>query len=142
MNNRRTNDLDDIYLETIRKRHKHRHTHTATMRTKRYRKSLDSNSPYARFSSFMHQEVGLDGFGIIPPQYTGITFLTLLLTLPKFLGMGFFFFYLSGGNVDIYNKVHTGDFLLDWVIGYEVFATVTLLIIGKNLVETVFFAKP
>jgi hypothetical protein len=83
----------------------------------------------------MHQEVGSDGFSIIPPQYTSIAFLALFLIIPKLLGMGFFYFYVSEGRSDLYANVHAGDPLLDWVIGYEIFAVIVLLIIGKNLIQ-------
>jgi hypothetical protein len=72
----------------------------------------------------------------LSPQYVGITFLGLLLILPKLIGMGFFFFYISEGQPDLYAKVHTGNHLLDWVIGYEFFATIVLLVIGKRLIKT------
>jgi hypothetical protein len=125
---------DDIYLETIRKRRKP-HPSNISSRNKKYRESLDPNSPSSRFSSFMRQDVGSNGFGIIPPQYTGIVLLGIFLLIPKLLGMGFFFFYVSKGESDLYASVHTGGTLLDWAIGYEILAVIILLFIGKYLLQ-------
>ena len=127
-------DTSDVYLETVRKRRKPTPKDVAP-RTKRFRESLDPHSPRERFSRFLHQDIGSDGFSFVPAQYVGVTFFAIFLIVPKLLGMGFFFFYISGGHANLYAQVHTGDPLLDWVIGYEIFAAIVLLIIGRNLYE-------
>ncbi len=85
----------------------------------------------------MQQDVTFAGSGLIPDGYRGISYLTLLLFLPKLTGMAFFFFYVAGGDAELYSHVHTSGSLLDWVIGYEILAAVALLIIGKNLLSFV-----
>ena len=133
---KKKNAADDVYLETVRKRRKSRPQNMGS-RGKRFQQSLDPDSPRSRFSDFMHQEIGTDGWGFIPPQYTGVTLMAALLFVPKLLGMGFFFFYLSKGDAELYAQVHTGDPLLDWVIGYEIFAVIALIFILKNVVSEV-----
>ncbi len=86
----------------------------------------------------MHQDVDTSMFGLIPEGYEGITYLTLFIFLPKLVGMGFFFFYVSNARPELYAEAHTGGFLLDWVIGYEIIATIALLTIAKKLLSYMF----
>ena len=133
---KKKNAGNDVYLETVRKRRKSQ-PQSGTSKGKRFQQSLDPDSPRSRFSAFMHQEIGTDGWGFIPPQYTGVTLMAALLFVPKLLGMGFFFFYLSKGDAELYAQVHAGDPLLDWVIGYEIFAVIVLLLIGKKILNEI-----
>jgi hypothetical protein len=129
-------DIPDVYLETVRKRKNDSGESTAG-RQRRKRKSFDEASNKERFEQFMKQEVSTDDLVLIPPEYAGITIFVLFLFLPKLVGMGFFFFYVSGGNIDTYHHVHTGGSLLDWVIGYEILAALALLVIFKKLISFV-----
>ena len=137
MKNRFSNQPDDIYLETVRKRRKPSLDDVAP-KIKRFKESLDPSSPRSRFSAFMRQEVGGDGFGFIPPEYTNITLFVLFVFLPKLLGMGFFYLYICKGQASLYATTHTDGFLFDWVVGYEIFATVLLLYIGRKLIQAVY----
>ncbi len=81
----------------------------------------------------MNQDVDPPLFGLIPEGYEGITYLMLFIFLPKLAGMAFFFFYVSGASFELYSKAGAGGFLLDWAVGYEILATLTLLYIGKKM---------
>ncbi len=86
----------------------------------------------------MKRDLSTEDFWLIPPEYFGITMFVLFLTIPKVLGMAFFFFYIAGGDSKLYHQIHTGGYLLDWAIGYEILAAVALLIIFKKLISYVF----
>jgi len=130
----------DVYLEAVRKRRKFKEKKiSATPKRKKHRfETLDPDSPRSRFGTFMQQDVDPGGFGLIPEGYEGITYLTLFLFLPKLVGMGFFFFYVSSARPDLYAKAHTGGSLLDWVVGYEILAALALLIIAKKMLGYMF----
>ena len=130
----------DVYLEAVRKRRKLKEKRVASApKGKKHRlETLDPDSPRGRFGAFMQQDVDPGAFGLIPEGYEGITYLTLFLFLPKLVGMGFFFFYVSNARPDLYAKAHAGGFLLDWVVGYEILAALALLIIGKKLLGYMF----
>ena len=131
----------DVYLEAVRKRRKlkERKAPSSAPKGKKHRfETIDPNSPRGRFGAFMQQDVDPGGWGLIPEGYEGITYLTLFLFLPKLVGMGFFFFYVSNARPELYAKAHTGGFLLDWVVGYEILAALALLIIGKKLLGYMF----
>jgi hypothetical protein len=129
-------DDDDIYLQTVRKRRGNRTT--ARSRNQRPKHIPDADSPRGRFIAFMQQDVHPSGFELIPEGYRGITYFMLFLFVPKLIGMGFFFFYMAGGDIELYRQVHTGGALLDWVIGYEIVAAVVLLYIAKQLLGFMF----
>ncbi len=130
-------DEDDPYLEAVRKR-RGRSTAPQNRSSRRKRRSLDPNSTGNRLNEFMKQELSSEDFWLIPPEYFGITMFVLFLTTPKVLGMAFFFFYIAGGDSELYRQVHTGGYLLDWAIGYEILAAAALLIILKKLISYVF----
>jgi len=130
-------DDDDIYLETVRKRRKKTHRDLAP-KIKRYRESLDPSSPYSRLYNYMNQDIGSDGWWFIPSRYAGLTFILALLIIPKLIGMGFFFLYICKGNIGLYIQTHPNDPLFDWIIGYEAFAFITLLIIAKSFLGYMF----
>jgi hypothetical protein len=122
---------DDVYLETIRKRR-------AQNKPSSKRRTGSKKASTNRFDEFMKQEVTREDFQLIPDEYFGITMFVLFLTVPKILGMAFFFFYVAEAKSELYQQVHTDGYLLDWVVGYEIFMAIALLIIGAKLLNYVF----
>jgi hypothetical protein len=139
MKTTKKDDGMDVYLEAVRKRRKLNNTNRSSVK-KRQRDLplIDANSPRGRFVEFMQQDVHPSGFELIPEGYRGITYFMLFLFVPKLIGMGFFFFYMAEGDIELYRQVHTGGALLDWVIGYEIVAAVVLLYIAKQLLGFMF----
>ena len=127
---------NDVYLETVSNRRKQEQKSVSSIREKRH--YYDSNSSRGRFNAFMHQEIEPIGFGLIPEGYEWITYFALFLFLPKLTGMVFFFFYISHASFELYAGAHMGGFLFDWLAGYEILATLALLIIGKKLFSYIF----
>jgi hypothetical protein len=117
---------DDIYLETIRKRRKH----TRKKRPTKYAK-LHAAS-HSRFYAYMHQDVDISAGSIIPESYQLPVYLFLFIFLPKLIGMGFYFFFMSHAQTDLYLEIRTGGFLLDWAIGYEILMALFFFVIIKN----------
>ncbi len=128
---------DDVYLETIRKRRSQSKSAKNKGVSSR-RKKVAKDSSQNRFGEFMKQEVTAEDFQLIPEEYFGITLFVLFLTVPKVLGIAFFFFYVAEAKRELYQQVHTGGYLLDWVVGYEIFMAIALLIIGAKLINYVF----
>ena len=137
MKNKISDSKQDVYLETVRERRRLEGKRVASL-SHRKKHHLDPNSPRGRLNAFMHQEVDPGGFGLIPEGYEGITYLSLILFIPKLVGMGFFFFYVSNAHLSFYTKAHTGGSLLDWMIGYEILMVLTLFIIGVKLLGYMF----
>ena len=85
-----------------------------------------------KLAEFMSADVHDSEFGIIPEGYGGISYLTFLIFAPWLSGLAFMFFYVAGGDVDTFNGLESSS-LLTWVIGYEIIAALTLLLIFKKL---------
>ncbi len=59
----------------------------------------------------------------------------MILLLPYFAGIIFLFFYVAGGNVDLFYSVFDKqNHILTWCIGYEILAVLTLIYLVKNAV--------
>jgi len=139
-NNSFKSDETDVYIETVRKKRKRKSKYDGDSghgRRNRFH-PVDPNSPQGRLNQFMRQEIEPSGFGIIPEGYEGITYFVLFIFLPKLVGMGFFYIFVAEGRLEVYQKVHTGGHLLDWMIGYEILAAIALLIIAKKMLTFVF----
>ncbi len=90
-----------------------------------------------KLAEFMSADVHDSEFGIIPEGYGGITYLTLLIFIPWLAGLAFVFFYVSRGDINTFNSIKESS-LLTWVIGYEIIAALTLLLIFKKLLVYLF----
>ena len=90
-----------------------------------------------KLAEFMSADVHDSEFGIIPEGYGGIFYLTFLIFAPWLTGLAFMFFYVAGGDIDTFNGLESSP-LLTWVIGYEIIATLTLLLIFKKLLVYLF----
>jgi len=70
-----------------------------------------------------------------PKGYEKIFLALYILLLPYFAGIIFLFFYVAGGNVDIFYSVFDKqNHILTWCIGYEILAVLTLIYLVKNAV--------
>ena len=90
-----------------------------------------------KLAEFMSADVHDSEFGIIPEGYGGISYLTFFIFAPLLAGLAFMFFYVAGGDVDTFNGLESSSLLI-WVIGYEIIATLTLLLIFKKLLVYLF----
>ena len=134
MKNTSSDSEYNVYLETVRNRRKKKGLASPHKKRERF----DLNTPRGRFDAFMHQDVDSGGFGLIPEGYEGITYFALFLFVPQLTGMGFFFFYVSHASFDLFPQAHTGGFFLDWIIGYEILASLALLMIGIKMLKYMF----
>ncbi len=101
------------------------------------KQQLNKKKTENKLAEFMNASVTDSEVGIIPEGYGGITYLTFFIFLPEIAGILFMFFYISHGELDAYNTLDI-DYLLTWVIGYEIVAAITLLLIFKKAMTFVF----
>ena len=86
-----------------------------------------------KLAEFMSADIQGGELGIVPEGYGGITYAVLLIFAPWIMGTLFVFFYVSGGNVEMFSSLESNT-LLTWIIGYEILAAIVLLIIFKKFV--------
>ena len=133
--------MDDVYLESVRRRHQRQQNRAAggiTTARRRNGRTAADGAPQTKIAAFMNQEVDPDGWGLIPEGYETITYITLFIFAPWLTGMAFFFFYVSNARPSLYAQIHTGGPLLDWMVGYEILASIALLIIAKKFFSFLF----
>ena len=90
-----------------------------------------------KLAEFMNADVRDSEAGIIPEGYDGITYLTIFLFLPEIVGIAFIFFYVSDGNLATFQETDI-DYLLTWIVGYEIVAALVLLLIFKKAMVFIF----
>jgi len=90
-----------------------------------------------RLAEFMSANVQDSELGIIPEGYGGVTYLLLFIFLPWLIGTLFMFFYIGGEDIVTFTSLNSNP-LLNWVMGYEILAALTLLYIFKKAVTYVF----
>jgi len=88
-------------------------------------------------ASYMSQEVDLHKTPLLffPPGKEMLFLGIYFLTLPYLVGLIFVFFYIAKGKPDVFLSldIHS-SFLMVWALGYEILASLILLIIFKNAV--------
>lgn len=81
---------------------------------------------------FMHQKVDLVDSILFPEGYENIMLAVYFIIVPYITGVLFIFFYISKGNHTVFLSLNSEhSFLIAWMIGYEVIATIILLWIAK-----------
>ena len=80
--------------------------------------------------SFTSQNVDLSDYLVAPEGYEGIVYTVYFISFPYIVGLVFLFFFVAGGSFDNFKlmEMELSSFLVVWMIGYEIIAT--LLLIG------------
>lgn len=79
--------------------------------------------------SFGSKEVDVKKIVWAPEGYEGFFIFLYFVTIPYIVGSIFLFFSVAGGEYDSFMKLNTSAFFIVWAIGYEIVATILLLII-------------
>ena len=86
--------------------------------------------------NFIHQEISIETFPLLPEGYEKIAFFIYILLLPYIAGLIFLFTYVSKWDYNIYLSLNNShSYMLTWCIGYEIIAGITLIIIIKNAIS-------
>ena len=106
-------------------------------KSKKERQQAKKDKTRNKLTDFMNADVSDSEFGIIPEGYSGITYLTIFLFLPEIAGIAFIFFYVSDGSLATFQETDI-DYLLTWIVGYEIVAALVLLLIFKKAMIFIF----
>ena len=100
-----------------------------------YIQSKKNEKKEKKKKSFLHQEISIQSFPLLPEGYERIILSLYFLLLPYIAGLIFLFTYVSKWDYHIYLSLnHSNSYLLTWCIGYEIIAGIALLIIVKNAI--------
>ena len=80
--------------------------------------------------SFSSQKVDLSDYLVAPEGYEGIVYTIYFLVIPYIVGLIFLFLFVAGGDFANFKlmEMKASAFLIVWMIGYEIVAT--LLLVG------------
>ena len=128
----------DPYLEAVQKQSINRHN---PLRVTQASKSLgkirpDQRTEVPKREGALVKKIELkNAETFFPKGYEKIFLALYILLLPYFAGIIFLFFYVAGGNVDLFYSVFDKqNHILTWCIGYEILAVLTLIYLVKNAV--------
>lgn len=79
--------------------------------------------------SFGAKEVEVKDFVWAPEGYEGIFAFIYLISIPYIFGAIFLFIWVAQADFDSFMKLNTSAFFIVWAIGYEIVATLALVII-------------
>ncbi|MEK6660056.1 MAG: hypothetical protein AABY36_10270 [Campylobacterota bacterium] len=79
-------------------------------------------------TSFSSQEVEFSNYLLAPNGYEGIFYTIYFLAIPYAVGTVFLFFFIADASFGNFKLLDMSSFLIVWLMGYEIVAT--LLLIG------------
>ena len=97
-------------------------------RKQKYTKKIN----YNRSQSFLGQKIVLHNYLNLPESLQNIIGLTLFMFVPYSIGLLFMFVIVAKISMETYEKINMNSFLLSWTIGYEIVASLVLLLIIKD----------
>jgi hypothetical protein len=118
----------DVCMETVKRQSLNRQN---LVKSPKY-DSIHSDKRYtANKESALPKKIKLQNHvNFFPEGYEKIFLGIYLLILPYLTGILFLFFYVAGGHIDLFTSLYDKqNFLLNWCIGYEILAVITLFYI-------------
>jgi len=97
-------------------------------RKQKYTKKINYNES----QSFLSQKIVLHNYLNLPESLQNIIGLTLFMFVPYSIGLLFIFVIVAKISIETYEKINMHSFLLSWTIGYEIMASLVLLLIIKD----------
>ncbi len=79
--------------------------------------------------SFTSQHVDFSDHVFVVEGYEGVFYTLYFLSVPYITGAVFLFFFVAGGSYDNFMLLEMNAFLIVWLIGYEIVATLILIAI-------------
>jgi small-conductance mechanosensitive channel len=80
-------------------------------------------------ASFASQKVDFSDYLVAPEGYEAVVYPLYFLSIPYITGAVFLFLFIAGGSFTNFKLLDTSAFLIVWMIGYEIVATVLLIAI-------------
>ncbi|MDD5399943.1 MAG: hypothetical protein PHQ93_02005 [Sulfurimonas sp.] len=80
-------------------------------------------------TSFSSQEVEFSNYLLAPNGYEGIFYTIYFLTIPYAVGTVFLFFFIADASYGNFKLLDMSSFLIVWLMGYEIVATLLLIAI-------------
>ena len=106
-------------------------------KSRKERQQAKKDKTKNKLAEFMNADVSDSEVGIIPEGYNGITYLTIFLFLPEIVGIAFIFFYIGDGNLATLQATNI-DYLLTWIVGYEIVVALVLLLAFQKAMVAIF----
>ncbi len=98
-------------------------------------KKNKKNPKIKKSTSFSSQTIDLSKYSLAPEGYEGIIYTLYFLIVPYFFGAVFLFFVVAHGDFSNFMLLDTSAFLIVWAIGYEIVASILLLIIFFSFLQ-------
>jgi len=109
---------NDPYLNTAR----------LTIKNRIYK---DSYTKKKKEESFLQQKIDISSYLSMSKELSFLIFGLLFIYIPYILGIIFVFIFVSNLELYVFKKLNYG-FSLFWAIGYEILASILLLLIIKS----------
>jgi hypothetical protein len=116
--------IQDPYLHTVKR----------TLQDRRY-KELYQKKKSNQIDSFMKKEVDITEYINLSKEMANTLLFISFLVVPYIVGIAFAFFIIARVDLDTFWSMNLKEYMIYWAIGYEVIATVTLLMIFKSAIN-------
>lgn len=119
-------------MDTKRDPNNHRNNqmyYNQLVREKSYKQARSQKQELQVMPSFASQKVDFSDHLFVVEGYEGIFYTLYFLSIPYITGAIFLFFFVAGGNYDNFMLLDMNAFLIVWLIGYEIVATLILIAI-------------
>ncbi|KIM09946.1 MAG: hypothetical protein KU29_01470 [Sulfurovum sp. FS06-10] len=114
----------DPYLNTAKRS-------LQTQQDKKRKKDFISN--HQKSKSFFQKDIDLNNYINLSHRFGQLLVISLIITIPYTIGT-LFFLLISLTNYKNYQNLEVNSYLLKWTIGYEIIASILLLMIFKSAI--------
>jgi hypothetical protein len=121
------NSTYDPYLDTVKRSLQDRYY----KEQKKQREHTITEKPKGFFS----QEINLSNYIKLSENSINTIVLSAFIILPYITGLLFIFVVIAKANVAIFNEIDINEYFVYWSIGYEVLASILILIIIKSAIS-------
>lgn len=81
-------------------------------------------------NSFAQKEINIKDYVIAPEGYEAFMFTIYFLTIPYLVGLVFLYLFVAQASFSHFLNFKINSFFVIWMIGYEVVAIITLVLIA------------
>ncbi len=113
----------DPYLNTVKREIKDKYY-------KERKQHMSKNKEGIRESkSFLSQKVYLNDFINLPEGILNLLLFIAFVVIPYVAGIAFIFFLIANANFDTFDDININDYLIYWTIGYELLASMLIILV-------------